>query len=296
MKRLPPLRLLVAFEAVARLGTMRDAAHALNVTQPAVTQSLKALEAFIGVTLLDRDRKPARLNHHGQMLANATREGFETIAGAIEEIQAQASDQPQALTVSCTLGMATYWLMPRLPGFYADHPDILVNVQAPPSDEPTLSAGIDLALRYGTGKWPEPGTTKLFDEVVRAVGQPALIQRLRAEGRTLERAPLIHVNAPENALWEGWPDYFRKCGFARPSTTGQTFDNYVQAVQAAVDGRGLMLGWRSITSTLVAEGALAPWFDSALDVGTGYYATLSPRGGRKPAAQAFMTWLQSQSA
>jgi LysR family glycine cleavage system transcriptional activator len=296
MKRLPPLRLLVTFEAVARLGTMRDAANALNVTQPAITQSLKALEDFIGVTLLDRDRKPARLNSHGQMLASATHDGLETIARAIEEIQADASDQAQFLTVSCTLGMATYWLMPRLPGFYAEYPDILVNVHAHPSDEPTLSAGIDLALRYGTGGWPEKDTVKLFDEVVCAVGQPALIKRLHAEGNGLDRAPLIHVRAPENAFWEGWPDYFKKCGLVHPIQPGQNFDNYVQAVQAAVDGRGLMLGWRSITATLVAEGTLAQWFDDAIDVGTGYYATLSPRGRHKVSAQAFMHWLTSESA
>ena len=47
MSRLPPLRLLTTFEAVARLGSMREAATALNVTQPAVTQALKALDHFI---------------------------------------------------------------------------------------------------------------------------------------------------------------------------------------------------------------------------------------------------------
>ncbi len=296
MKRLPPLRLLVTFEAVARLGTMRDAADALNVTQPAITQSLKALEGFIGVTLLDRDRKPARLNAQGQMLANATREGLETIARTIEEIKAETSGQSQFLTVSCTLGMATYWLMPRLPKFYADHPDILVNVHAPPSDEPTLSSGIDLALRYGMGRWPEKDTVKLFGELVCPVGQPALVARLHAEKRGLVHAPLIHVRAPENAFWEGWPDYFKKCGLPRPTQPGQSFDNYVQAVQAAVDGRGLMLGWRSITSTLVAEGALAPWSDTSIDVGTGYFATLSPRGRQKSSAPAFLEWLKQQSA
>ena len=60
MSRLPPLRLLTTFEAVARLGSMREAATALNVTQPAVTQALKALEEHVGAVLIDRSTRPAR--------------------------------------------------------------------------------------------------------------------------------------------------------------------------------------------------------------------------------------------
>ena len=48
MDRLPPLRLLTTFEAFSRYGSMRMAATRMNVTQPAISQSLKALEAHVG--------------------------------------------------------------------------------------------------------------------------------------------------------------------------------------------------------------------------------------------------------
>jgi LysR family glycine cleavage system transcriptional activator len=290
---LPPLRLLTTFEAVARLGAMRDAAAELNVTGPAVTQALKALEDHVGTTLLDRSTRPARLTESGQQLARATRDGLDMIARTIEEIRAGAGEQ--SLTVSCTLGMATYWLMPRLSDFYARHPEILVNVQAPPTDLPAISAGIDLALRYGTGAWTDGETTKLFDEIVCPVGQPALVERLLAESIGLNNAPLIHVRSPKTHHWAGWPDYFKHRGLGRHSGSGQFFDNYVQAVQAALNGRGLVLGWRSITEAFVAEGALVSWPDGAVDLGTGYHATLSPAGARKSATQLFLTWLEQHS-
>ncbi|MFT6887935.1 MAG: LysR family glycine cleavage system transcriptional activator [Paracoccaceae bacterium] len=295
MIRLPPLRLLVTFEAVARLGAMREAAGELNVTQPAITQALKALEDHVGVALLDRSRRPARLTGPGHQLARAARDGLETIARAIEEIRADAETDGQRLTVSCTLGMATYWLMPRLPGFYAGHPDVLVNVQAPSTDLPRITAGVDLALRYGTGGWIDGETAKLFDEIICPVGRPAVVERLLADGAGPGQAPLIHVRGPDRDHWTGWEEYLRHAGFGRSKGAGQSFDNYVQAVQATLDGRGLMLGWRSITGALVADGSLIAWPGGAIDLGSGYHATLSPAGAGKASARAFRDWLREQA-
>lgn len=295
MARLPPLRLLVTFEAVARLGAMREAADELNVTQPAVTQALKALEDHVGVALLDRSRRPARLTAPGHQLARAARDGLEMIHRAIDEIRADAGAEGQRLTVSCTLGMATYWLMPRLPDFYARHPDVLVNVQAPPTDLPTISGEVDLALRYGTGGWTDGETTKLFDEVVCPVGRPAVVERLLAEEVGLDRAPLIHVRGPETGHWADWPEYLRQAGVRRPPGPGQHFDNYVHAIQAALDGRGLVLGWRSNTGAFVSDGALTAWPGGEIDLGTSYFITLSSKAVGKASARAFAAWLGEQA-
>lgn len=291
MYRLPPLRLLTAFDLVARLGSMRHAAARLNVSQPAVTQALKALEDHVGTALLDRGTRPARLTEAGQQLARATGEGLGMIAAAIADLRASADIQHQRITVACTLGMATYWLMPRLPDFYAAHPELLVNVQAPPTDLPAVSAGIDVALRYGWGGWTDGETQKLFDELVCPVGHPVLMKRLLGSGTGLEGAPLIHVRNAETRHWADWPDYLARRGAGRHTGSSQIFDNYVQAVQAAVGGSGLVLGWRSITQGLVDEGALVAWPDAGVDLGSGYYATLSPGGAAKPAARVFATWL-----
>lgn len=96
-----------------------------------------------------------------------------------------------------------------LPEFYAAHPEMTVNVQAPATDLPHLSPGICIAIRYGTGGWREGTTLKLFDERVWPVAAPALPERLQAEGVGLDRAPLIHVRSPHNQHWAGWVDYLR---------------------------------------------------------------------------------------
>lgn len=294
MDRLPPLRLLATFEEVARLGSMRDAAAHLNVTRPAVTQALKALEDHVGAVLLDRSTRPARLTEAGQQLARATREGLSLVAGTIDEIRSNAGLEHH-LTVACTLGMATYWLMPRLPDFYARRPKLVVNVQAPPTDLPAISPGIDIALRYGTGTWSDGKTWKLFDEMVCPVGHPALIDQLLNCGVTLEAVPLVHVRSVETRHWAGWTEYMARTGHGRPRGTAQTFDNYVQAIQATLNGRGLALGWRSITDGLVRDGTLKYWPGGTVDLGTGYYATISPSGAAKAASSSFVEWLELQT-
>lgn len=293
MDRLPPLRLLTAFDEVARAGSMRAAARHLNVTQPAITQAIRALEDHVGVPLLDRTRKPAQMTEFGEHLARATRSGLTGIATAIEDIRAQAGLAERHVTVACTLGMATYWLMPRLPGFYARHPDITVNVQALPSAAPALSPGTDVALLYGRGDTDGGRCTRMFDEVVCPVGAPALVRSAVAAGRDLTSMPLIHVRSPQNLHWAGWRDYVETRGMAPPRSAGTSFDNYVQAVQEAMAGRGLMLGWRSITGGLVAEGVLAEWPGAAVSAGQAYHLleTARPSGS----AAVFAAWLLEEA-
>lgn len=293
MHRFPPLRLLVTFEALSRHGSMRDAALRLNVTQPAVSQAIKSLEDHIGVTLIDRSIRPASLTEEGELLARAVREGLGRISSTLDDLRAMQAGAERQITLACTLGVATYWLMPRLSRFYDMHPEITVNVQAPATDLPVLTPGIDIALRYGNGSWREGRTEKLFDEIVYPVGSPDLIAQIKNSGCDLATAPLIHVRSPNNQHWAGWEDYLAKMGILRSRLAGQSFNNYVQAVQAAIDGRGLVLGWRSITDRAIQEGSLVPWPNGEVSLGTAYYMTTTTSPSND--TMIFVNWIKSEA-
>lgn len=296
MDRLPPLRLLTIFDAVRRLGSMQAAAGELNVTRSAVSQAIRALEDHLGVPLMDRTVKPSVPTDAGLRLAQAIAGGLAQIANAIEDIRFQAGLDHAQVTVSCTLGMATHWLMPRLGGFYAAHPDIMVNVQAPPSELPGVTPGIDVALRYGTTGWSDGPSERLFAEIACPVAHPDVMARLAGGPAALVTAPLVHVHAPRSHNWAGWPDYFAARALPAHKGSKQTFDNYIHAVQAAIDRRGVMLGWRSITDGLVAEGRLVAMDGAACDFGTAYWATLAPESRSKPAVTTFTDWLMAEAA
>ncbi len=293
MNHFPPLRLLVTFEALSRYGSMRDAAARLNVSQPAVSQAIRALEDHIGVTLIDRKMRPAGLTQEGELLARAVREGLGRISSTLEDIRALQTGGERQVTIACTLGVATYWLMPRLSRFYEKHPEITVNVQAPATDLPVLVPGVDIALRYGNGGWREGRTEKLFDEQVYAVGSPDLITDLIQKGIDLANAPLIHVRSPNNQHWAAWEDYLAHFGIQRARLAGQSFNNYVQAVQAAIDRRGLMLGWKSITDRAVQDGSLVEWPAGRVNLGTAYYLTTNTATSGD--TQIVADWLKSEA-
>jgi DNA-binding transcriptional LysR family regulator len=243
--RLPPLRLLQVFAAVQRAGGPRAAAGELNVSQPAVSQALRQLEDFLGAKLFDRRTRPARLTEAGRLLHAATAEGLGRIAAAVGEISRLERETAQSLRVACTIGFATYWLMPRLAAFNAEHPEVAVHVSTIQAGAPALDPGVDIAARFGDGRWDDGAVTRLFAEEIRPLANPALARRLAAEAAPLAAAPLIHVEA-DDPRWTAWPAYLRATGQTREQWHEKDlrFTTYVQATQAALAGQGIMLGWR----------------------------------------------------
>jgi len=289
-RSLPPLRLLSAFTAVARAGSIQSAAAELNVTQPAISQAVKQLEAFCGLRLLDRSHRPARLTEAGQMLAEAIKTGFAHIEETMADLRRAELEGARSVAVACSVGVATYWLMPRLAAFYESHPDMSVNVITTQSGAPDLSDGVDLAIRYGHGRWRDGTVKPLFGEAIEPLCSPGM--RARFDGPVpLDAVPLLHVKAPEPS-WVTWDDYFRATGQPRAGGRGRTFTNYVQATQAAVEGLGVMLGWLSITGGLAHAGQLVPAGHKQHRPRDGFYLVAKPKRG-DAAADEFARWLHA---
>lgn len=289
---LPPLRLFTALAAVARAGSVQAAAAELNVTQPAISQAVKQLEAHVGVELLDRGSRPARPTEAGRMLAAAVTEGLGQISDALEALQLAGAQRASTVTVACSVGVATYWLMPRLKGLYRARPELLVNVMTTQSGVPALADGVDAAIRYGHGRWSDGTVHHLFDEVVEPVAAPEIAASLRETG-TADALSLLHVKSDETS-WVTWGDYLRATGQPDRPRGGQTFTNYVQTTQAALEGRGMMLGWRSITGALVDAGDLVAVGLPGLVPRDAFYLVVH-RKRRGQATEAFARWLLSDA-
>jgi LysR family transcriptional regulator, glycine cleavage system transcriptional activator len=291
MPSLPPLRLLTVFETVLRRGGVREAATELNVSQPAVSQSLRQLEEHVGTPLLDRATRPAALTAAGRILQTAALEGLGRISDAVSQIRRMQNADDNAVTIACSVGFATYWLMPRLADFYAKHPEIAVNVQTTHHGAPRLAADVNIAVRYGAGKWNDGNVTKLFDEQVIPVATPQLKRKLNADNISLDRAVLLHVKA-DDADWVTWPVFLNTQNISPPLQRGRQFTNYVQATQAALDGQGVMLGWRSITGDLVRQGSLVAFNDGVLTPQDAYFAVAASEAG---ATELMLEWLKEMA-
>ncbi|HHW51581.1 MAG TPA: LysR family transcriptional regulator [Pseudoclavibacter sp.] len=285
---LPPLRLFTVFEAVTRHGSTQRAAGDLNVTQPAVSQAVKALEEYVGARLFERSTRPFALTPAGEILKAGVSDGLLRISEAIDRVRALHGQDDSSVTVACTVGTATYWLMPRLATFYSEYPDVAVNVVTT-ARSPELSAGVDLVIRYGSGEWKDGHTVKLFDEMVVPVFSPSLADRVKSR-RSLTEAVLLHVVNSDTG-WLTWDDYFARQGLPSNRTLGRNFTNYVQATQAALSGQGVMLGWESNVGDLVREGRLVALEDAMLLPEEAFYLVVPARSERKRAAKQFCGWL-----
>ncbi|RBP84479.1 LysR family transcriptional regulator [Rhodobacter sp. 140A] len=291
VRRLPPLRLLAVFEAVQRCKGVQSAAQELNVSQPAVSQAMKQLEAHVGQPLFDRRTRPASLTAGGQILQRAVSEGFDRIAAAIDELRSLQAEDEASLTVACTVGTATYWLMPSLTGFHEIHGDIAVSVRTTSHSIPRVLPGVDLAIRYGLPEWGDGIARQLFRERVVPVCAPGLWQRLQTTGFDLAKAPLLHVDA-EISDWMEWPEYLRRTAQPPPARSGIRFTNYVQATQAAVSGLGVMLGWRSNVASLLRNGELVELPLPAIEPQEAFYLIEPGRRSANAAPRALLVeWL-----
>jgi LysR family glycine cleavage system transcriptional activator len=152
LRRLPPLNTLRAFEAAARNESVTRAAEELHVTQGAVSQQIKALEATLGIKLFARERQRLVMTEAGRDYLAVVRDALDRIAVGTERlVQRQTSG---VLTVSTSPDFAAKWLVHRLGRFAKSYPDIDLRVSATVHHVDFAREEVDVAVRHGDGKWP----------------------------------------------------------------------------------------------------------------------------------------------
>jgi DNA-binding transcriptional LysR family regulator len=145
--RMPPLRMIAAFEAVARLGSRADAAVELNVTPGAVSKQLRALEQWLGVALFNGDlRNGSAMTAEGRRLAMAVTAGMETIQNSVSEL-AVMQGPPTELRILVPASLSVNWLLPCLPRLEQEAPALRVRIHATHTGDDWVDLPHDAAIR-----------------------------------------------------------------------------------------------------------------------------------------------------
>ena len=183
MADFPPVASLRSFEAVARLGSVTQAAHELSVTHSAVSQHIKQLEALVGVSLFVRHGRGVRITEEGRLYALQIREALQHIADATRMVQIKP--RTMELTLATLPSFGCHWLLPRLARFQARHPQIAVRLLTSLAVVNLQQEGIDLAIRMGQGDWEGMESRHLFADEQLVVAAPAswAFAKLRFAGR-----------------------------------------------------------------------------------------------------------------
>src|SRR4029079_3034965 len=151
-RRLPPLNALRAFEAAARHLNFSRAADELSVTPGAVSQQIQNLEDYVGAALFKRTPKGLLLTDAAQPARPALREAFDRLAEAASLLTAAVDGR--RLTLTAAPSFAAKWLGPRLVGVEAAHPQVDVWLSADLDLVDFNSGEVDVAVRYGAGRYP----------------------------------------------------------------------------------------------------------------------------------------------
>ena len=290
MTRLPPFSALRALEAAARLQSYSRAAEELHVTHGAVSQQVRSLEELFGTRLFRRDGNAMLPSEACLRLARRVAEARRVLEQAVGEIAGEKSSR--TLVVSTLGSFASRWLAHRLPRFNDAAPDILVDVRVDDRLANLTTDGIDLAIRYGAGGWPELESVQLMQEVFFPVCSPELLRRHPLPSlEALATAPLIRHR---NNLWPVW---FAQVGLdyvERPG--GATFDDSAVVLEAAVNGLGVALARSSLCEHDLRIGRLVKPFPEELGAEYGYHLAWRPDSRKLPVIRQFRDWLLQEAS
>lgn len=284
----PPLNALRHFDAAARMLSFRAAAEALHVTQGAVAQQVRGLEAALGVRLFHRRAR-------GLTLTEAGARYHTDIARAlaiVDEATAGLRPQPARATISVTPSFAAKWLAPRLARFAEAHPEIDLRVEA--SEELTNFAadGVDLAVRQG----PPPRDKGL--QARRLAPLDLVIAAAPALAATTPSDPAPKDFADRQLIQDDhgrWDDVLAAAGLIaarRPMRFAQT----ALAIDMAREGQGFVIAPRLLLAADLENGALVALGAAPTAFGQGFYVIAPERRRPAPAATLVADWLMEEAA
>jgi LysR family glycine cleavage system transcriptional activator len=295
-RRLPPLNALRAFEAAARHLNFSRAADELSVTPGAVSQQIQNLEDYVGVALFKRTPKGLLLTDPAQIALPALREAFDRLADAASLLTAAVDGR--RLTVSVAPSFAAKWLVPRLGLFEELHPQVDVWVSAGMELVDFNSGEVDLAIRYGTGRYPGLEVLRLMQETVIPVASPEMLERQPLnELSDLAAHILLHDGSPDaDDSCPDWTMWLAARGVRGvDGSRGPRFNQSSLVIEAAVGGRGVALAKRALAQADLDAGRLISPFQIATAVDFAYYAVYPKAKGRLPQVKAFVGWLAAQA-
>ena len=289
--RLPPLKALLAFEAAARRGSFALGAQELAVTPSAVSHHIQQLEDFLGVPLFQRHPGRAALTAAGRTYARELEHAFGVIAEATNLVAPQS--QRGYLVVASGPSFAAKWLQPRLPEFLRANQEVRIRLSTLSDHDDLDTTRFDIAIAYGHPNTSKLDVEPLLLERLRPLCSPALAATLAlCTPQDLLRATLIHSS---NGLT--WSEYFRRvCGEEVRPDNELWLDRSVMAIEAAVDGLGVVLESELLAAEELNDGRLiAPFNDAQFSIEVTSYYLVRSRGyqSSSQAAATFEAWLRS---
>jgi LysR family glycine cleavage system transcriptional activator len=283
---------LRAFEAAARHQSFTRAAAELHVTQTAISHQIRKLEEELGVRLFVRTPGAVHLTAQAEAYLAVVSGAFDHLRDATARLRddESAGPEPRPLRLSTTPSFATKWLLPRLATFQAAHPDMPVEVSTNMALVDFRREEIDVAIRYGRGRWPGLHATWLLAEDILPVCAPGLHDGPNALRQPADLA--AHRLITVSTYPDEWHLWLTAAGLPTAlAERAMVFDMPILAIQAAIDGMGVALGHTPLVEADLAAGRLVAPFAMSLPSEMGFYLVAPEATANRAEIAALRAWL-----
>jgi LysR family transcriptional regulator, glycine cleavage system transcriptional activator len=263
----------------------------LHVTHGAVSRAVRHLEDQLGVQLFMRATRSIALTTVGSAFSAEVRVALDRLAAATA---ATAQEQSSGvLSVSTLDSFAAQWLVPKLFRFRRAYGDIDVRLSTSEKLADFISDGIDIAIRYGQGHYPGVVAELLMQEDLSPVCSPKLLK-----GRHPLRLPsdLRYHTLIHDEFHIDWATWLRTAGITDVDPhRGPMFLSSEHAVQAAIQGEGVILGRSALVADDLASGRLIRPFAVRVPAGLAYYIAYPARALERRKVKVFRDWLLDEA-
>lgn len=296
-RKIPSTHTLLCFEAAARHKSYTRAAQELSLTQSAVSRQITALEEMVDFALFLRTR-------HGVVLTERGADYATLVALRLQELEQDTLNAMSTQSRGNTLHLAaiptfaTRWLIPRLPGLRALHPEITVHIETRTRPFMFADTAFDAALFAGTPEqvrhWAGTQSVRLLAEDVVPVCSPQLMNGQRTlTPQAIAQLPLLQQSTRPTA-WRQWFDMLQTP--APQAQSGPRYEQFSMTAAAAVHGMGLALVPRLLIEAELTRSELVVACDQPLKGERAYYLVTPEQPDERPALGLFLDWLQQTAA
>ena len=265
--RLPPLNALRAFESAARLGGFSNAAEELSVSPGAISQQVKILEDWAGVSLFDRKAQGVSLSAAGRTVQADLVEAFDKLGGVAQNLKAQSAKR---LLIAALPAVAQLWLTPRLGALRAALPNRDISVTALETPPNLLREPFSASLYI----LPRGQGIELCKDALQPVCSPKLAMALQ------HPEDLKHLPCLTDTTWaDEWQQWWSQAGSGGTFVPqGPRYSLYSMAVAEACAGAGVLMGHMALLEHYLDAGQLVAPLDIPIDNGLALSAQISSGG------------------
>ncbi len=281
---LPPLSWLRAFEAAARHLSFTVAAREIHITQSAVSQHVRNLEAYLGCQLFIRKTRAIELTEAGENYLPIVSNAFQTIAAGTRSML--KSDPEKNLSLHCNLAFSTFWLTPRLQHLNRLLPTINLNLVTPIWDPERVADNAAVEIRFGLPNSMPDSAIRITNDHYYPVVSPYF------EG-SLQTSRLFDC-AGITANWDNWLSEQNEIAIESPDVSYAS--TYVIALGAALHNAGYAMAHDTLVENLIAEGRLVKPFTVECELKEAYFLIPPSRSLATTASEQFCDWILHETA